>query len=78
MHTHYTNTQCFDILLIMTLQNNYHYNKTHLVPMVAPLQSAIYTQKINFGEFKFQTVKNIMTPASTYNGSLYLLMNKPC
>lgn len=46
--------------------------------MVAPLQSGIYAEKNNFGEFKFQTVKNIMTTASTYNGSLYLLMNKPC
>lgn len=78
MHTHTTPTHTVwhSSQNDSTEQSPLH--KTHLVPMVALPQSGIYSQKNNFGEFKFQTVKNIVTTASTYNGSLYLLMNKAC
>lgn len=36
-----------------------------------------YTENYS-GESEFQTLRNIVTTACTYNGSLYLLMNKAC
>lgn len=86
MHAHITYT-ISDVLPITTLQNSYHYTKTHGTAFGTPgITTSVRNmylkekkkKKNRSGELEFQTVKNIMNTASTYNGSLYLLMNKAC